>query len=62
MIVAGWLLYAAIYLGFGLARSGGQIWALYAGYGRYHGLAFGTGKARIADLVPEPLRGTAYGT
>ena len=62
VIVAGWLVYAAIYLGFGLAQTGGQIWALYAGYGVYYGLAFGTSKALIADLVPEPLRGTAYGT
>jgi MFS family permease len=62
VIVCGWLVYAAVYLGFGLAQTGGQIWALYAGYGVYYGLAFGTGKAMIADLVPEPLRGTAYGT
>jgi MFS family permease len=62
VIVAGWLVYAAVYLGFGLAESGAQIWALYAGYGVYYGLALGTGKALVADLVPEPLRATAYGT
>jgi MFS family permease len=54
--------YAVIYLGFGFARTGGQIWALYAVYGLYYGLAFGTAKALVADLVPEALRGTAYGT
>ena len=62
VIVAGWLVYAAIYLGFGLAQSGWQVGALYAGYGVYYGLAYGTAKAMIADLVPEAQRGTAYGT
>ncbi len=62
VIVGGWLAYAAIYLGFGLARAAWQVWALYALYGVYYGLAFGTAKALIADLVPAELRGTAYGT
>jgi predicted MFS family arabinose efflux permease len=35
---------------------------LYAVYGLYYGLAYGTSKALVADLVPEALRGTAYGT
>jgi MFS family permease len=62
IIVAGWLIYAAIYLGFALARTGVHIWLLYAIYGLYYGLAYGTSKALVADLVPEALRGTAYGT
>ncbi|MCS7060295.1 MAG: MFS transporter [Anaerolineae bacterium] len=62
LIIGGWLVYAAIYAGFGLAQEGWHIWALYAIYGLYYGLAFGTGKAMIADLVPEATRGTAYGT
>jgi MFS family permease len=62
LIVGGWLAYAAIYLGFGLAQSGGQVWVLYAIYGLYYGLAYGTAKAMVADLVPEAVRGTAYGT
>ena len=28
----------------------------------YYGLAYGTTKAMVADLVPAELRGTAYGT
>jgi MFS family permease len=28
----------------------------------YYGLAYGTSKALVADLVPLELRGTAYGT
>jgi MFS family permease len=62
LIIGGWLVYAAIYAGFGLAQEGWHIWALYAVYGLYYGLAFGTSKAMIADLVPEAARGTAYGT
>ncbi len=62
VIVGGWLAYAAIYLGFGLAGAGWQVWALYALYGVYYGLAYGTAKALVADLVPAELRGTAYGT
>lgn len=62
LIVGGWLVYAAIYLGFGLAQAGWHVWILYAIYGFYYGLAFGTSKAMIADIVAENLRGTAYGT
>jgi MFS family permease len=62
IIVGGWLAYAAIYLGFALAQTGWQVWVLYAVYGMYYGLAYGTSKAMVADLVPATLRGTAYGT
>lgn len=62
LIIAGWLVYAAIYLGFALARSGWQVWVLYVAYGLYYGLAYGTANALVADLVPDNLRGTAYGT
>jgi MFS family permease len=62
LIVGGWLVYAAIYLGLGLAGAGWQVWVLYVLYGVYYGLAYGTAKALVADLVPAELRGTAYGT
>ena len=62
LLVGGWLLYALIYLGFGLAGQGWQVWLLYALYGLYYGLTYGTAKAMVADIVPETLRGTAYGT
>jgi len=62
LIVGGWLVYAAIYLGFALAGTGWHVWVLYAIYGVYYGLAYGTTKAMVADIVPEELRGTAYGT
>lgn len=62
LIIGGWLVYAAIYFGFAAAQSAWHIWVLYIAYGLYFGLAFGTANAMVADLVPEYLRGTAYGT
>ncbi|MHB0924209.1 MAG: MFS transporter [Bellilinea sp.] len=62
LIIGGWLVYAAIYFGFALAQSAWQVWLLYVVYGLYYGLAYGTANALVADLVPENLRGTAYGT
>ena len=62
LIVGGWLVYAAIYLGFGLAQTTWQVWVLYVLYGLYYGLAYGTSKAMIADLVDDNVRGTAYGS
>jgi MFS family permease len=61
LIVAGWVVYGLIYLGFGAAKAGWQIWALYAAYGIYYGLVEGTAKALVADIVPADKRGTAYG-
>ncbi len=61
LIVAGWLVYGLIYLGFGLARAGWHVWALYAAYGIYYGAVEGTAKALVADIVPADKRGTAYG-
>jgi len=62
IIVGGWLVYAAIYLGFALAGKGWHVWVLYAIYGLYYGLAYGTTKAMVADIVAAEVRGTAYGT
>jgi MFS family permease len=62
IIIGGWVAYALIYAGFGLAQTAWHIWALYALYGLYYGLAYGTAKALVADLAPAELRGTAYGT
>ena len=62
VIIAGWLVYGLIYLGFALAQRPWHVWVLYGTYGLYYGLAFGTAKAMVADLVTPELRGTAYGT
>ena len=62
VIIGGWLAYAVIYFGFAMAETSWQAWLLYASYGLYYGMAYGTSKAMVADLVPPELRGTAYGT
>jgi MFS family permease len=61
LIVAGWLLYAAVYAGFALAEHPWHAWALFALYGVVFGLTEGTEKAFVADLVPAERRGTAFG-
>lgn len=61
LIITGWLAYAVIYLGFALAQVTWHIWLCYALYGVYYGLAYGTAKAMVSDLVPVAYRGTAYG-
>jgi MFS family permease len=62
IIVGGWLVYALIYLGFAVAGTGWHVWVLYGLYGVYYGLAYGTTKAMVADIVAPELWGTAYGT
>lgn len=61
VIVAGWGVYAAAYLGFAMATSEWQIWLLFAGYGLFYGLTEGAEKALVADLVPAVERGAAFG-
>jgi MFS family permease len=61
VILAGWLIYCLVYLGFALAGASWQIWILYALYGLYYAMVEGTARAYIADLAAPESRGTAYG-
>jgi MFS family permease len=61
LIVSGWILYAAVYAGFGFATNLASLWILFLIYGIYFGLAEGAEKALVADLVRPEQRGTAYG-
>lgn len=61
LLVAGWLLYAAIYAGFAFASAAWHLAGLFALYGVYYGLTAGAARAFVADLVPASHRGTAYG-
>jgi MFS family permease len=61
LIVAGWLVYAAVYFAFGRASATWQAWALFAVYGLYFGLTEGVEKALVTDLVPPDRRGAAFG-
>jgi len=61
LIIFGWLTYGIIYIGFALASTGTQVWAIFGLYGLYYAATEGTAKALVADLVPAEQRGTAYG-
>ena len=61
LIVAGWILYAAVYAGFAFVSNAISVWILFLVYGIYFGLVEGAEKALVADLVKPEQRGTAYG-
>ncbi len=61
LIIAGWIAYGLVYLGFALSHTGWEIWLFYGLYGLYYAATEGSAKAFIADLVPSERRGTAYG-
>lgn len=60
-IIAGWLVYAAVYAGFAYVDAAWQVWALFLVYGLFFGLTEGPEKALVARLAPEGLRGSAFG-
>jgi MFS family permease len=61
LIVAGWLLYAAVYFGFSRATVAWHAWALVGAYGLFYAMTEGTEKALVADIVPKEKRGVAFG-
>lgn len=60
-LVAGWLVYGAVYGGFAAAQTPGAVWVLFCAYGLFYGFTEGAERAMVADLVGPSLRGTAYG-
>jgi len=61
LVALGYFIYAAVYLGFSLARGPRFVWILFAVYGTYYALTEGVLRAWIADLVPSVSRGSVYG-
>jgi MFS family permease len=64
LLVAGYLFYGLVYMGFALLDGLGHswlIWALFALYGLYSGFTDGVEKALVTDLAPRELRATAIG-
>jgi MFS family permease len=61
IVTAGWVVYAAVYAAFCFASEAWHAWALFAAYGLFYGLTEAAEKALLADLVPQSLRGTAFG-
>ncbi|NJD18849.1 MAG: MFS transporter, partial [Gemmatimonadetes bacterium] len=62
VLLGGWCVYAAVYLGFAVAQTTLHVVVLFAVYGVYMGLVGGAAKALVADLVAPELRATAFGT
>jgi MFS family permease len=63
MLVGGYVLYGAVYAGFGLLQpsQSALLWGLFALYGLYMGVADGVEKALVTDLAPVSLRATGIG-
>ncbi|MBT2657313.1 MFS transporter [Bacillus sp. ISL-18] len=62
VLITGYVMFALIYLGFGLVHTVMGIWILFFIYGLYYATTEGIQKAYVADMVPEGQRGTAMGT
>jgi len=61
LVVLGYFVYAAVYLGFSLAPGPRLVWVLFAAYGTYYAMTEGVLRAWIADLVPSSSRGSVFG-
>ena len=61
VIVIGWIVYAAVYIGFATAERGATFVTWFLLYGIYFALAEGAEKALVADLTPARRHGTAFG-
>ncbi len=61
LVTAGWALYAAVYLAFGVASTLPVLIGIFLVYGIYFGLTEPVEKAWVAGLAPAALRGTAFG-
>lgn len=60
-ILAGWITYGLVYIGFAFCGNQGQVWFLFAAYGLYFALTEGVERAFIADVVKPEQRGLAFG-
>lgn len=61
ILVAGFLIYAIVYYGFGVTGSVGAIVALFALYGLYSAATDGIQKAFISDIIDNNKQGTGLG-
>ncbi|MBW6470787.1 MAG: MFS transporter [Methanosarcinaceae archaeon] len=61
LMLWGFLIFAAVYIGFALMPANIYVWPLFAIYGIYAAFTNGVAKAYVVDLVPFDKRGTALG-
>ncbi len=61
VLIAGYVIYAVVYYGFGVTTTTGAIIALFALYGLYSAATDGIQKAFISDLIDRNKKGTGLG-
>lgn len=61
LLVAGYLVFVVVYLGFGFGNSKGMIIASFAVYGLYTAMIAGVERAFISEIAPPDLKGTMLG-
>jgi MFS family permease len=61
LLVGGYLVFAAVYLGFATVSSEWVVWPLFALYGIYIAATDGITKAFVADMAPPSVRSSALG-
>lgn len=61
LLIAGLIVFALVYIGFGFSTEPWHFWFLFLSYGLYMGATEGVGKALAVDFSPKGLSGTALG-
>jgi MFS family permease len=61
ILIAGFIIYAIVYYGFGIARNTGFIVGLFALYGLYSAATDGIQKAYVSDITDKNKQGTGLG-
>jgi MFS family permease len=61
LILAGWTVFAATYVGLALATAAWHVWALLGIYGLFYGLTEGVERALVARLALPGEQGAAFG-
>lgn len=62
VLIAGFIMFALVYIGFAVTQSTWAIWLLFAVYGVYYAFTEGIQKSYTACVIPAEMHGTAYGT
>ncbi|MEW5947785.1 MAG: MFS transporter [Thermodesulfobacteriota bacterium] len=61
LVTLGFVLFAVVYLGFGLATHPGHAWLLFPIYGLFMGISEGVQRAYLASIVPPDFKATGFG-
>lgn len=61
IMIAGYFIFALVYMGFAFVKKSAAIWPLFLIYGFYMAMTDGVGKALVSDMVAKDYRATALG-